>query len=615
MQFGVLALALSSLAGCGAGRSVANDPVAPAPVSPTPIPTPTPTPPAGFAGSAFSGSVLAGTLPVAGALVQVYAAGSGGNRSGAAALLSSAVVTDAAGRFTVPAQYTCPAAASQLFLVARGGSVGMRSASNPAIALFAPMGICSAVNSSTVASVSELTTAAGAWALAPFLGQGGALGTSPTNAAGLLNALRTAQALVSAANAATPPAVYAPAVLRLHTAANLLHTCVAAASDSPCAAVFAAVQPAASGSVPADTLDAMLDLVRSPGVHVAPLFQLATGSSAYSPALAAAPADWSLFLTHTGGGMNGPTAVAVDSAGDVWVASFFGVISKFSPAGEALTPDGIRGYGLNDSYGLAIDASDNVWVANRENSSAPLGSITELDPGGQPLSGAAGYTAGGLDYPIAVATDTNGSTWVVEFGNSHLTVLSPAGQPLSGAAGYGSSAFSFPVAIAVDSAHNAWVANQGGTSITRVSPDGAHILDVACCNGASGLAIDRVGDVWAANYYGDSVSRVAGTGAVISTGYTGGGLDHPQGIAIDGSGTVWVANYRGNSVSELASSGAALSPASGWLRDASLLGPAAVAIDGSGNLWLPNFGSGTLTEVIGAATPVRTPLVGPSQLP
>ena len=78
---------------------------------------------------------------------------------------------------------------------------------------------------------------------------------------------------------------------------------------------------------------------------------------------------------------------------------------------------------------------------------------------------------------------------------------------------------------------------------------------------------------------------------------------------------MWVANYRGNSLTELASSGAALSPADGWLQDAGLLGPAAVAIDASGNLWLPNFGSDILTEVIGAATPVRTPLAGPSQLP
>jgi hypothetical protein len=43
--------------------------------------------------------------------------------------------------------------------------------------------------------------------------------------------------------------------------------------------------------------------------------------------------------------------------------------------------------------------------------------------------------------------------------------------------------------------------------------------------------------------------------------------------------------------------------------------PFAVAIDASGNLWIPNFHNNTLTEIVGVATPVKTPQLGPVQSP
>jgi hypothetical protein len=41
----------------------------------------------------------------------------------------------------------------------------------------------------------------------------------------------------------------------------------------------------------------------------------------------------------------------------------------------------------------------------------------------------------------------------------------------------------------------------------------------------------------------------------------------------------------------------------------------AVAIDASGNLWVVNKTTNTLTEIVGLATPVRTPQLGPVQSP
>jgi hypothetical protein len=122
--------------------------------------------------------------------------------------------------------------------------------------------------------------------------------------------------------------------------------------------------------------------------------------------------------------------------------------------------------------------------------------------------------------------------------------------------------------------------------------------------------------------YGDSVSQLANDGTVVSSGYNdnGASIQNPQGIAIDGSGHVWVANFRGPSLTELAGSastspGQILSPAVGYASDAAMLEASAVAIDASGNIWVPDFGNDTLTEIIGLATPVKTPQLGPVQVP
>jgi streptogramin lyase len=279
------------------------------------------------------------------------------------------------------------------------------------------------------------------------------------------------------------------------------------------------------------------------------------------------------------------------------------------------------------SFGLAIDAQNNVWIPNEDSPgtvNGGFGSVTVLSSTGQLISGPSGYVAGDLAYPVALAVDTNATTWLADYYDASLTLLSSSGQPLSGANGYTDPALSFAVAIAIDANHNAWVANLQGTTITKVTQTGTQFTATPydCCNGPGGIAIDQRGFVWVANYMGDSISQLASDGTVISSGYSDGkaSIWHPQGIAIDGSGHVWIANYLGKTITELAGSTAAspgqiLSPAVGYGRDAGLVEPYALAIDASGNLWITNFFTNTLTEMVGIATPVKTPQIGPVQTP
>jgi hypothetical protein len=567
-----------------------------------------------YAGPGFSGKAMAGKLPLIGASVQLYAAGTGGNGSSATALLTGALTTDANGAFTVAAGYACPLATAQTYVVARGGSAGS-AASNSATVLMTALGACNQAAAKVV--VNEVSTVASAYALSQFFSSGANLGASATNSAGLANAIATAVALADVSAGTSPGPTFAangssPAT-KIDSVANLLDTCVVStASGSACTALFAATATAAA--TPSNTLDAALGLVRNPALSVASRFTLSGGSTAFAPVLAAAPSDWTLFVNYTGGGMSYPTGLGIDSAGNVWVANYFNVASVFSPLGAPLFAQGITGFGLSASYGLAVDANNNAWIPNQPGAAAG-NSVSVLTLGGQSVAGSGGFTVGGIDYPTAVAIDTDGSAWVVDYGNSHITHLSSSGQALSGASGYTSAQFNFPASAAVDGSHNVWVTNLSGTTVTKVSPDGSQFTSYACCYGPSRMAFDQQGNAWVANFSGSSMSEVSAGGTVVSNGgYTGGGINQPQGVAIDGAGEVWIANYSGPSITELAGAGTTagtpLSPVGGLGADAKLLEAFTIAVDASGNLWVSNKGNNTLTEFVGLAVPVRTPLIG-----
>ena len=641
MMAGALAC---SLAGCGSGSGttstpppvtpppVTPPPVTPPPVTPPPVTPPPVTPPPVVSnpGVSFSGRALAGSQPIVGATVQLYAAGSTGNGSAATALLASALTSDSTGAFTVAAGYSCPAAASQVYVVVRGGQVGSAVA-NPAITLASALGACNQIAADSQFVINEVTTAATAWGLAQFFGTGGNVGASATNAQGLANAVATVANLANLTTGASPGATFpttgASPAAKVNAVADLLNNCTATASG--CDALFSATTPN-GGAAPDNTLDAVLNLVRNPGSNVATLFaQLpASGAPPFTPVPSKAPADWTLSINYHGGGIdkNNPSGVGVDATGNIWVSTYTGAVAEFSTIGTPMFPSGITGGGLLKSDALAVDSQGNIWVPDGGSPSVngDFGSVTELSSTGQVLSGATGFSAG-ISYPTAIAIDTNGTVWIPDYGNSRVTVLSSAGQPLSGTGGYQSLQFSFPLAVAIDANHDGWIANFGNDTVSRVSADGSQIASFASGNGPDGLAVDQRGYVWIANQTGNSVTELANDGTVVSSGYSDNkaSILAPQGIAIDGSGNVWVANLHSHAITELAGSAAAspsspgtiLSPTAGYASDAGFTEAYAIVVDASGNLWVTDFNNNTLTEIVGMAAPVKTPVLGPPQTP
>jgi streptogramin lyase len=352
---------------------------------------------------------------------------------------------------------------------------------------------------------------------------------------------------------------------------------------------------------------------------VSAVFNAASPQPPFPGSLSTAPNEWTMSLTIADGGIDYPSAVDVDSFGNVWVANYFGVLSAFSPQGAPLSSTGYSISGGDEVYGLTIDTSNNVWVTNEETPHHGLsGSITVF------YGASSGYAMGtyingnqylynsDTDFPLALAADTNGNVFVANYANSSASVYNSS-QVEVGANIGGNGNAAFPVALTADANHGVWLANQGDTTVSHLDANGNLLGRPNCCDGANGIALDGYGNAWVANYYGKSVSEVSSANAVAIAGDTQGGISYPSSIAVDAGQHVWIANFRGASFTELAGNGGTvavgtgLSPSTGFGKDVSLVDPFGIALDASGNLWITSFNGNTLTMFFGLATPTAMP--------
>ena len=590
-------LALSLLTGCSVGRV---------------------TPPSGAATSAsLRGHVHGGQQPVSGTSIQLYAVGSAGNGSAATPLLATPVFTDGGGGFNISNDYTCPSATTQVYLTATGGNPGLPgTVDNGALSMMLALGDCGLLPGTPSISMDETTTAAAAWALAPFSTSATNIGASATNAAGLRNAMQTAMLLDDPTTATVPSPALPPNVTtepaKILTLANILAACVNSDGSGPCSQLFGDV----AGS-PADTFQAALAIVKNPTYNVAAIFNDMPPQSPFAGGLTVAPNDWSLSYSITGGGLNQPDAVAVTSTGEVWVAGTTGHLAEFSPQGTPRWQYGVSGPVLADVIGVAVDASDNVWALNA--ASKPrfhqLGWVTEFDNNGQLVSKPYGYHDG-VQSPTALTLAPDGSAWIAN--GATVEHMSAGGVNQSGA-GWGASALANPSALALDAAQNVWVADSTTGAVVKMDPSGNVLQQVSCCATPDGLAIDPAGAIWASDSGQNAVTEVSSAGFVAGS-LASSALSTPTALAIDPAGHLFVVNTASNSLAEFADSttsqpGAQLSAASGIGIDAQLQQPYGVAIDASGILWTTSSVDSRLVGFLGVAAPTRTPKATTPQQP
>jgi hypothetical protein len=455
-----LAFPLAAMSGCGSGTATTHTPT---PIVDQPV------------------AVMAGTVPLIGASVQLYAAGTTGNGSAGTLVVSQPLTSSTNGTFILPT-FTCPSSTSVLYVIATGGATGTATgASNPEAVLGAVLGNCSAVSATASFTIDEATTVALAYAMSPFLTLGGKIGSSSTNTSGIALAAATAANLVNIGTGAAPgadfPSTGTAPTAKLNALANALNACITGgAASTACMQLFAATSQ--GGTAPTNTLDAMINLAKQPGTNASTLYTLSGGSKAYTPALSSAPADWMLYATYAGGGMNDPSALSIDSKGNVWVSSYFNVASAFSNTGEPISATGYTDPDLSACYGGAVNASDNFWETSEG------GAVTPFSTSGSLGS----FGGGGLNFPLAVAFSSGGVGWVVDYGDSSVSIFSATTMlSLAGSSGYQSSSLVFPVAVAMDASGNGWIANQSSNTVTRISANGSSFTSFVVGSSATKL--------------------------------------------------------------------------------------------------------------------------------
>jgi len=438
--------------------------------------------------------------------------------------------------------------------------------------------------------------------------------------------------------------------LVLNTLADIVARCVnsANATSLQCSELMCEATPgltfngvSCSGTpTPTDTLGAAHLISVNPHNNVSNLFTLAVHNSPFKPSLSAAPDGWEIALNYApaGAAFNGPNWLALDASGNVFVANFngfnggnIGTVSELT-ASSAFTVGSnftAAGAAFNQPQALALDTAGNIWVSNCGTScsgSGNSGSVSELTAG-------SGYATGNnfaavaalFNNPLGIALDASSNVWTVNFTGvlntgsvSELTAASSYLTGLNFAAG--GAAFSNPGSIAFDSAANVWVANSGSVGELTASSGyliGAKFAPVgAALDAPGGITLDASSNVWLANFVGTSnlgsVSELTASSAHatgLNFAATGAAFNQSNSVAVDASGNLWVANSGGTgSVSELTAGSSYATGFNFSPSGAGLSAPFSIALDASGNVWVVNNGNFSVTEMLGLAKPVVTPI-------
>jgi sugar lactone lactonase YvrE len=253
---------------------------------------------------------------------------------------------------------------------------------------------------------------------------------------------------------------------------------------------------------------------------------------------------------------------------------------------------------MNYPAGVAVDSAGNLFIADRQNHR-----VRKVTPNGLISTvvgtGTAGFRGDGgpaisaqLNLPGYLAVDAADNLFITDYGNQRIRKVSPDGV-INTVAGSGSAGFSGdggaatsarlnnPACTTVDSLGNLYIADAGNARVRRVTPGGI-------------------------------ISTVAGNG---STGFTGDGgpataarLSYPSGVSADAGGNLYIGDY-GNHVVRKVTAGGAISTvvgtgAPGFSGDggpalsAQLTYPTGVIADAGGNLYIADYGNHRIRKVV-----------------
>jgi sugar lactone lactonase YvrE len=325
--------------------------------------------------------------------------------------------------------------------------------------------------------------------------------------------------------------------------------------------------------------------------------------------------------------IRGPLAVAVDTLGNLFFADTFNArIRKVTADGAISTVAGngsviVNGDGqqatsasLNTPHGIAVDAAGNLFIADyfdhRVRKVSANGIIsTVVGTGVSGYSGDGGpATSAKLNMPDGIAVDMAGNLFIADSYNCRIrkvtadgTISTVAGTGISGYSGDGGPAASAnlgqPAGVAVDAAGDLFIADTYNNRIRKVSPDG--LITTVAGTGPSGYT---------------GVSNYSGDGGPATSAR----LTLPSGVAVDSTGSLFIADRLNHAVRKVTRDGiistvagtgtAGFSGDGGLAAAAKLSSPTGVAVDLSGNLFIADGDNNDVREVFSTAGPILIPV-------
>jgi hypothetical protein len=326
--------------------------------------------------------------------------------------------------------------------------------------------------------------------------------------------------------------------------------------------------------------------------------------------------------------LNLPQGVAVDSAGNLYIAdSHNDIVEKIDAQTHVMTTiagTGVYGFNgngipatsaeLDGPIAVAVDSAGNVFIADDENDmvrevSATTGLISTVAG-----NGGFGYNGDGipatsaqLGFPVSIALDSAGNLYIADFQNDRIREVSHTTGLISTIAGNGTAGYN-------------------GDGIAATSAE---------LNLPDGVTLDAAGDVFIADAHNNRVREVNKATGLISTvagtgtqGYNGDGiaatsaqLASPSAVAIDASGNLFILDEVNQRVREVTASTGLISTVvgtgtAGYNGDNIAAGSAEIsfsgglAIDSTGNLYIADESNNRIREVAGGYAVVGvTPLV------
>jgi sugar lactone lactonase YvrE len=325
-----------------------------------------------------------------------------------------------------------------------------------------------------------------------------------------------------------------------------------------------------------------------------------------------------------------PQGIALDGSGEVaYVAdSVNGAIRKIVLASGGVTTvagNGMNGFGgdggpattavLNTPTGVAVDSAGNLYIADQGNNlirrvDAATQVITTVAGGGTVATGSDHFGDGGpatsaiLYGPQSVTVDAAGNLYIADAFHNLVRMVKAADGTITVVAGGGASA-----------------------GIDGVGDGGA--ATSAQLSNPSGLALDSAGNLYIAdtdynlvrrvNMTTGIITAVAGTG---SLGYSGDNglatsamLAAPQGVAVDAANNIYVADFGNNAIRQIRADTQKIFTlagrgSTGYYGDggnplvAFLMNPTSLAVNENGNLYIADYGNNVVREVSYAAVPM-----------